>query len=120
MIKAIDHCCLQVSDLKKSRDYYASLFEFDFRSHPQNEKMLMVENEEVHFFMEQSGAPSDFLEKQHISFEVDDLDEWRNKLEIKEIEYEEGSFEGFRHRNYDWIEWRDIDGVRLEVVKVVL
>jgi uncharacterized protein len=117
MLKAIDHSCLQVRDLKRSQKYYEDLFGLEFRPHLRNEQVLMAEGDDVHFFMEQSNLSLEFLKKQHISFEVDDLGKWREKLVTRDIKYKEGSYDGFKKRNYDWVEWRDIDGIRLEVVK---
>jgi len=79
----------------------------------------MVESPNIHFFISEVHSVSpDFLSKQHLSFEVDNLDHVISALEGLGISgYETGEFEMFQHRNYKWCEWRDPDGIRIECVE---
>ncbi|MEL6270584.1 MAG: VOC family protein [Chloroflexota bacterium] len=113
---AIDHVCLLVSDLTAAKVYYEDVLRVTCRLHPGAEKTLMVENEQVHFFLKEVDAPREFLRLQHLSLAVDDLEPVAAMLDARGIAYERGRFEGFAHRNYDWLEWRDPDGIRLECV----
>ncbi|VAW74569.1 hypothetical protein MNBD_GAMMA15-2023 [hydrothermal vent metagenome] len=62
----------------------------------------------------------EFLSKQHLSFEVDSLDEVIETLNEAGIsEYSLGEVRFFAHRNYTWCEWRDPNGIRLECVEII-
>ncbi|MEK7523689.1 MAG: VOC family protein [Patescibacteria group bacterium] len=115
----IDHTTLQVSDLKKTKVHLQAIFNFQFHTDPKSENMLAVESENVHFFIQKSDLQKSFLEKQHISFEIKNLDEIKEKLKEIGIEYESGTFSAFKYKNYHWVEWRDHDGIRLECVQKI-
>ncbi|MDY6857350.1 MAG: hypothetical protein SWO11_22130 [Thermodesulfobacteriota bacterium] len=69
----------------------------------------MVESPKIHFFIsEVQGVSTDFLSKQHLFFEVDNLEHVISALEELGIsDYKTGDFGIFQHRNYKWCEWRD-------------
>lgn len=113
----IDHVTLQVSNLERSKSHLESIFDFKFFPDPGSEKMLAVESENVHFFIQESEFPESFLSKQHISFEIKDANDIKKKLEKMNIEYKSGTFSSFKYKNYHWVEWRDHDGIRLECVQ---
>jgi len=79
----------------------------------------MAESPNIHLFIsEVRGVSTDFLSRQHLSFEVDNLDHVVSALKEFGISgYETGEFEMFQHRNYKWCEWRDPDGIRIECVE---
>ena len=79
----------------------------------------MVESPNIHFFISEVHSVSpDFLSKQHLSFEVNNLDHVISSLEKLGIsDYNTGEFEMFEHRTYKWCEWRDPDGIRIECVE---
>jgi catechol 2,3-dioxygenase-like lactoylglutathione lyase family enzyme len=79
----------------------------------------MVESPNIHLFIsEVRGVSTDFLSRQHLSFEVDNLGHVVSALEEFGISgYETGEFEMSQHRNYKWCEWRDPDGIRIECVE---
>jgi len=116
---SIDHICLIVRSLKITRTYYERIFDFSYAQRPNAPGTLMVESPFVHFFItEEPEAPSFFLSKQHLSFEVLNINHVINKLEeIVLKEYVTGEFNLFQYRNYKWCEWRDPDGIRLECVQ---
>jgi len=110
----IDHVCLQVSNLEKTKAYLESIFDFKFFQHPNSDKTLAVESKNVHFFIEESDLPQLHLAKQHISFEIENMNAFKEKLETMNIKFDSGTFSSFKYRNYHWVEWRDHDGIRLE------
>jgi catechol 2,3-dioxygenase-like lactoylglutathione lyase family enzyme len=116
---SIDHTCLLVTSLLRSKTYYERVFNVTCTPRQDNPKTLMVESPNIHFFIsEVQGILTDFLSKQHLSFEVDNLDYVISALEELGISgYETGKFEMFQHRNYKWCEWRDPDGIRIECVE---
>ena len=81
---------------------------------------LVVETPQLHFFLSQSDASPEFLAQQHLSFRVDSLEAAIASLHNLGItDYETGSVEFFTRNNYRWCEWRDPDGIRLEVVELL-
>ncbi len=116
---SIDHVCLLVTSISRSKSYYKRVFDFNCTPGPDDPKTLMVESPNIHFFIsEVYGVSTDFLSKQHLSFEVDNLDHVVSSLEELGIsDYETGEFRMFQHRNYKWCEWRDPDGIRIECVE---
>lgn len=113
----IDHVTLQVSNLNKTMAYLKSIFDFEFVPNSRSNKMVGIESQKIHFFIEESELPQTYLSKQHISFEVDDLNFIKEILKKLHIEYTNGTFSSFKYKNYHWVEWRDHDGIRLECVQ---
>lgn len=118
--KRIDHVCLQVSDLNRSKKYYEKLFSAKCWLRKDNSEMLVVETKSVHFFLAESKASQDFLSNQHLSLKVDNLKEVISILEtLKITDYETGIIDFFEYENYRWCEWRDPDNIRLECVESI-
>ena len=116
----IDHVCLIVRDVLKSMEYYEMVFDIKGQQHPKDDNTYMFESPEIHFFLCQADFPRQFLEKQHLSLRVKNLDTAQKVLEEKGItHYESGQFESFKYTNYKWLEWRDPDGISLEFVQVI-
>jgi catechol 2,3-dioxygenase-like lactoylglutathione lyase family enzyme len=116
----IDHICLLVKSIERSQKYYEKLFDFSCRRRPEDPKTLIVESENVHFFItELENIPEEMITQQHISFEVDHLNEIVNLLKSESIEFKTGEVNIFKHKNYKWCEWRDPDGIRVECVEIV-
>ena len=115
---AIDHICLAVSSLSQSQTYYEKVLGAICKRRDTDPNTLVVETPQIHFFLSESDANPDFLAQQHLSFCVDSLEEAIASLEELGItDYETGVVEFFEHNNYRWCEWRDPDGIRLEVVE---
>jgi len=115
---SIDHICLLVSNLEKSREYYEKLFDVVCKFHPKDNRTLMLESDKIHFFIKEISMPSVFYENQHLSFVTTKIDIIPEKLKQCNIEnFETGVFDGFQYDNYKWIEWRDPDGIRLECIE---
>ena len=116
---SIDHICLLVTSIIRSKCYYEHIFDFTCRPKPDDPKTLMVESPNIHFFMtEVHNVSPGFLSKQHFSFEVINLDHVISSLEKLGIsDYDTGEFTMFEHRPYKWCEWRDPDGIRIECVE---
>ncbi len=118
--KKIDHVCLLVSDLNRSKKYYEDLFGAKCWFRKDNSKMIVVETKDIHFFLTESKANPEFLSNQHLSFQVDNLKEVISNLEALEIvNYKTGIIDFFEHENYRWCEWRDPDNIRLECVEPI-
>ena len=116
----IDHVCILVSDLDRSKRYYERLFDTKCRSRDDRPKMLLLETKNVHFFFSESDANTEFLASQHLSFQVDNLADVITKLESLNIaDYKTGRVDFFERDNYRWCEWRDPDGIRLECVVLI-
>lgn len=117
---AIDHICLIVTSLETTQAYFAKLFDFSFQPRQGDPKTLVVESENVHFFISQSAnAPADFLHLQHISFRVANLEAVIARLDAAGITgYTTGAVDFFVHNNYRWCEWRDPNGIRIECVEI--
>lgn len=106
------------ASLKK---YYEKLFGVECFVREGDEKSLVVESEWVHFFISQNETNADdsFISKQHLSFEVDNLDDViQTLINLGNIEYKTGDVGLFKNRNYQWCEWHDPDGIRLECIEV--
>lgn len=118
--KAIDHVCLWVRSLSEARDYYEKVFGVVCTPREGDDSTFIVESENIHFFLSESGVDNEFLSKQHISFEVESLNQVIENLKALDIsDYEVGEVSFFAHRNYKWCEWRDPSGIRLECVEMV-
>ena len=116
----IDHVCLIVRDVLKSKEYYEMIFDVKGRPHPRDDKTYMFESPGIHFFLIQADCPRDFLEKQHLSIRTNNLEMAKKVLEDKGItQFEIGCFQDFIYTNYKWLEWRDPDGIRLEFAEVI-
>jgi catechol 2,3-dioxygenase-like lactoylglutathione lyase family enzyme len=116
----IDHICLLVNSIERSQKYYERLFDFSFKRRLEDPKTLIVESENVHFFItELENIPEEMITKQHISFEVDHLNEIINLLKSESIEFKTGEVNIFKHKNYKWCEWRDPNGIRVECVEII-
>ena len=113
---SIDHTVLQVKDLSVSSLYLKHIFNFDSLQHPKDKNSLAIEGKGVHFFLKKREFPP---LGQHISFEVNDLDEVKSILDANRIQYAEGDFSSFRTRNYHWVEWYGSDNIRFECVKSI-
>ena len=118
--KAIDHVCLWVRSLPEAKDYYEKLFGVKCTPREGDENSLVVESEHIHFFISEDTTESEFLPKQHLSFEVASLNQVIETLnEMGITEYQVGEVNFFARRNYKWCEWRDPSGIRLECVEMV-
>lgn len=118
--KRIDHVCLSVRDLGRSKTYYEQLFGAKCWPRENDPTTLIVETKNIHFFLSESSAISEFLSSQHLSLQVEDLSAVISELEKLGItEYETGVVEFFERNNYRWCEWRDPDGIRLECVELI-
>ncbi|KPJ95584.1 MAG: hypothetical protein AMJ53_02470 [Gammaproteobacteria bacterium SG8_11] len=118
--KSIDHVCLWVRSLPEAKGYYEKVFGFVCTPRESDQTTLVVESENIHFFLSESKTESDFLSKQHISFEVESLDKVIESLKGLGIsEFHVGQVNYFFHKNYKWCEWRDPSGIRLECVEMV-
>lgn len=120
-VKRIDHICLYVTSLSNSQTYYETMFGFACHLRRTDPSMLIVESEAVHFFMTEIDAYEEqsALTRQHISFQVEDLDTVLKLLDNAGENYETGVVGCFSHDNYKWVEWRDPDGIRLECVELM-
>ncbi len=114
---SIDHVCLSVSDLEKTKKYLQAIFNFNFFKHPKSDMILAVEAKNVHFFMQQCNLSEFQLPDQHIAFAVANIEEVKQKLKTRNIAYEYGVFTAFRYRNYQWVEWHDHDAIRWECIQ---
>ncbi len=115
--QGIDHVCLVVRSLDKTRAFYEQLFDFRFRPREGDPNTLVVESAHVHFFLTQSpNATEAFVRMQHLSFSVDDLEPVMARLKAAGHELTVGEVSFFHFNNYRWCEWRDPDGIRLECV----
>ncbi|WP_035242447.1 VOC family protein [Desulfobacter vibrioformis] len=65
--KRIDHVCLQVTDLNRSKKYYETLFSAKCWFREDNFKMLVIETKCIHFFLAESKAGHEFLSNQHLN-----------------------------------------------------
>jgi catechol 2,3-dioxygenase-like lactoylglutathione lyase family enzyme len=118
--KAIDHVCLWVRSLPEAMNYYEKIFGFVCTPREGEATTLVVESEDIHFFLSESKDGNALLSKQHLSFEVDSLNKVINTLnEMGITDYEVGEVRFFVHKNYKWCEWRDPSGIRLECVELI-
>jgi len=118
--KAIDHVCLWVRSLSEAKLYYERIFGVVCTPREDDKDTLIVESQNIHFFLCKSRNESEFLSKQHISFEVESLSEVIETLnEMGISEHEVGEVNFFVYKNYKWCEWRDPSGIRLECVERV-
>ena len=117
--KAIDHICLWVRSLSASQKYYERVFGVACRPRDGDPRTLIVESQNVHFFISENEGDDRSIAKQHLSFQVESLAEVTEHLtKLGITEYTLGEVRFFAHRNYKWCEWRDPDGVRLECIEV--
>lgn len=117
-IKAIDHVCLWVRSLAETKTYYEKLFGVTCTPREGDETTLVVESDHIHFFISETATETEFISKQHISFEVESLNTVINTLnEIGISGYEVGEVSFFTRHNYKWCEWRDPSGIHLECIE---
>ncbi len=117
--KAIDHVCLWVRSIDEAKIYYETLFNFRCSPREDNNNTLVVESNNIHFFISEAREKSAFLAEQHISFEVESLNEVIEKLiKLGITDYTTGEVDFFTRRNYRWCEWRDPSGIRIECVEI--
>jgi len=118
--KNIDHVCLWVRSLSEAKNYYEKVFGFDCRSRVGDDSTLVAESENIHFFISEAPNGASFLSKQHMSFEVDSLEQVIKSLIQMGIKgFEQGEVSFFKYKNYKWCEWRDPSGIRLECVEII-
>ncbi|HSQ42716.1 MAG TPA: VOC family protein [Fibrobacteraceae bacterium] len=116
----IDHVCLIVTSLERSKSYYEKILGLESRESPTDGKLLLLENKEIHFFLLERPASKEFLALQHLSIQTDSLERKKAELIRNGIcDFTQGRFDLFQYRNYQWIEWRDPDGIRLEYVELI-
>ena len=122
MIKtnSIDHVCLWVYSLTDSKTYYEKVFCFSCSYRDEHENTLIVESDDVHFFLCEYREKNDLINKQHISFNVDSLDKVvQSLISLGITDYKQGKVDCFSDKNYKWCEWRDPSGIRLECVELI-
>lgn len=118
--KNIDHICLWVRSLTQAKAYYEKVFGFICTPRQGSTDTLIVESDHIHFFIQETGDDARFIDKQHLSFEVDSLHDVITSLNKMGIsDYETGQVDFFSRRNYKWCEWRDPDGIRLECIESI-
>ncbi len=122
--KAIDHVCLWVRSLSEAKEYYEKVFGFVCAPKKEDETVLVIESDNVHFFLSECNNKNDIatklLSKQHISFEVESINRVVKELKAFDITgYDVGEVRFFVHNNYNWCEWRDPSGIRLECVEKI-
>lgn len=113
----IDHVCLTVSDLEKTKKHLQTIFDFTFFKHSKSDQVLAVESKNVHFFIQQRNLSESYLPDQHLAFAVADIEKVKRKLNELKIIFEYGEFTAFRYRNYQWVEWQDHDTIRWECIQ---
>ena len=119
-VKAIDHVCLWVRSLTEAKHYYEKVFGVTCVPREADPATLVVESEAIHFFISEDIMGGEYLSKQHLSFEVDSIDQVIAALnEMGISDYQQGEINFFKHRNYKWCEWRDPNGIRLECVEIL-
>jgi len=118
-INNIDHTTLYVNSIDSVIKFYAELFEFTVTPGVSEDgRYLMVENDQIHFFiLEDASISKKFIAKQHLSFSVPSLKPVYEQLKSMGVSYQRGTFNGFKKRNFDWCEWIDPEGIRLECVE---
>ena len=118
--RAIDHVCLWVKSLSEAKTYYEKVFGFVCKPRDGDDSILMVESENIHFFISEAPRGANFVSRQHLSFEVDSLEQVIESLNQMGIsDFVQGEVTFFKHRNYKWCEWRDPSGIRLECVEII-
>lgn len=118
--KSIDHVCLWVRSLPEAKRYYENIFGLSCTQRENDKDTLVVESEHIHFFISECKEANEFLPKQHLSFEVESLDDVIKTLqEMGVSDFKVGEVEFFVYRNYRWCEWRDPSGIRLECIERV-
>lgn len=118
--QAIDHIWLWVHSLERSKAYYEALFGFRCTPRDGDAQTMLVEGESVHLFLRQIEGNGDFIGQQHLALVVSDLESVIASLQQHGIhDYTTGQVDCFTRRNYDWCEWRDPDGIRLECVAYI-
>lgn len=106
--------------MAEAKEYYEKIFGFTCTPRPDDDNTLVVESEAVHFFISQSKDMDALLANQHLSFEVDSLENVIASLqELGVTDFEVGEVNLFKHKNYKWCEWRDPSGIRLECVELL-
>ena len=94
--KAIDHVCLWVESLSEAKNYYEKIFGFTCTPRDNDENTLVVESDKIHFFISESKNGDGFISKQHLSFEVESLEQVINRLAKMGIsDYEQGEVNFF-------------------------
>lgn len=118
--KAIDHTCLWVRSLTEAKAYYENVFGFVCTPREGDETTLVVESENIHFFISEAKTDDEFLARQHLSFEVESLQQVIDTLKEMGITgYKTGEVNFFVHKNYKWCEWREPGGIRIECVELI-
>ena len=118
--KTIDHVCLWVNSLSEAKSYFERVFGFVCKHRANDNSTLVVESENVHFFISETKNENNFLAKQHLSFEVESIAHVISALkEMGITEFDQGEVSFFAHRNYKWCEWRGPNGIRLECVEII-
>jgi len=118
-LKTIDHVCLWVRSLPEAKQYYETLFGLSCSQREGDASTLVVESASIHFFISEDTRDSDFLARQHISFEVESLARVIDTLDTMGVtDYATGEVNFFKYRNYKWCEWRDPSGIRIECVEM--
>lgn len=116
--KAIDHVCLWVRSLEEAKSYYENIFGIACTLRENDKNTLVVESNNIHFFLSECKEINEFLSKQHLAFEVESLvDVMKTLQEMGITDYKVGEVSFFAHRNYRWCEWRDPSGIRLECIE---
>ncbi len=73
---SIDHICLLVTSILRSKSYYERVFDVTCTPKQDDPKTLMVESKNIHFFIsEAQDISTNLLSRQHLSFEVNNLDD---------------------------------------------
>lgn len=116
----IDHICLIVKNLEESRRYYERIFDMESQPSNRDNSTVLLENKEIHFFITERDFPKEYMEMQHISIQTESIEEKKKELIRKGItSFATGEFKQFKYHKYRWIEWRDLNGIRLEYVELV-
>ena len=120
-LRSIDHVTLYVNSIDNVKQFYQDIFNLSCKEVTSDgTSYLIIENDTVHFFiMEDPDVTPVFVAKQHLSFEVERLESVIEKLEVHQLAYETGYYDGFKARNYRWCEWLDPESIRVECVQYV-
>ncbi len=82
-------------------------------------RTLIVESQNVHFFISENEGDDRFIARQHLSLRVASLADVTAHLgNLGITDYTVGEVRFFARSNYKWCEWRDPDGIRLECVEL--
>ncbi|MEH7342301.1 VOC family protein [Bacillus sp. JJ1532] len=112
------HAGIQVRNLEEAIEFYESVFEFKIEQYLTllGEKIAFLKREEIRIELIESEEKPSSLSSIHLSWQVEDVEEWIWKLSVKGLKLAEGPYK--LKNGWDIVFYEGLNDEVIELIQV--